>query len=453
MAQYDRRFVRPSVHQLLEALTEASSRASSHWQGVLERIREVPEGFGQWRDGGVVSLAWWTDADRRRHFRVQGCTADDPEFARVCWPSDQEMSPLWHVYPEYVFHRARGERADWLMLCHCGRVRSATNSYWMGNRCHRCQRYTPERPSAGPLAALPFDNNKGNLLALSSDGGRIAVPSAGGGADVWDTKWRTQVCHLDTGPTAPQLLTFTPENQRLAVAGEDRSLRILHLASGREEDLLPTPKGLRQVRFAADGGLLVMVGSDSTEIWGRSTSYGQRQLVEDISLAIKDAAVSSSGEWIALAAGEALLLLKHSKQAVTPHWMVRDPTVRYRRVAFQRDGHSLMAARTSASPDPQQVDRNCQLVRWAVGSSTPAWSRQQIVWAESAVLSSSGQWLASFNRNSVSVEETSAYHGAATYRTDPRSAVTSLAFSADERTLAVTDDSGRVYLWPWARMW
>jgi hypothetical protein len=457
MAQYDRRFVRPSVHQLLEALTEASSRASSHWQGVLERIREVPEGFEQWRDGGVASLAWWTDAERRRHFRVQGCTADDPEFARVCWPSDQEMSPLWHVYPEYVFHRARGRRTDWIMVCSCGVIGDPASSHWMGDRCHWCHtrpHYAPERPPGGPFGALPIDGGKSNVLAVSGDGFMVAVASAEGGADVWYAKTHTQMCHLDTGPTAPRLHAFTPDNMHLAVTGDDRTLRILHVLSGQEDQLLPAPRGLRQIKFAADGNLLVMVGTDSTEIWDRAAPPGEWRFVADFSLPVEDAAVSASGEWVALAAGEVLLLLKHLNQAVTPRWMLREPEVRYRRVAFQTAGwRYLLAARTRVFLDAKEASSSCEIVHWWVGSSAPPHPAQHLAWAENAVLSPKGHWLVTPNASSVRCDDLSQKKSCATYKTDPRSAVTSLAFSADEKTLAVTDDSGRVYLWPWARMW
>src|SRR5438876_1046746 len=103
MAIFDRRLVRPSVLQLVECLQEASatagmSRDHDEWQNFIDDIRNEPEGFQQEGTHGIVSIAWWTDFEKRRHFRVQAVAAGSPEYRLVAWQPGWSRPALWHVY-------------------------------------------------------------------------------------------------------------------------------------------------------------------------------------------------------------------------------------------------------------------------------------------------------------------------------------------------------------------
>jgi WD40 repeat protein len=455
MARYDRRLVRPSVHQLVEALAEASSRDRAFWHSVVEGIPGAPEGFEQWLGGGVVSLAWWTDAEGRRHFRVQGCREDDPAYPLVVWPEGQEMCPLWHVYPEHVVGRYRDGRADWLVLCDCGNGGIWEYRPWMGDRCLSCHKHpgceAAVRPATGPMVSLVREGMHAKRLAFSGDSRTLAVAGKERWVDLWDVRAREYVRRLETGPTVPLVMAFTPGGEHLAVAGGDRTLRILNLTTGEEAGRLPTPKDLRQVVFAPGDRLVVMVGGKNTEIWDRPTHLDQRQLAEDYWLEVEHAAASPFGNYIALAAGEALLLLHQSTRGVVPHWMVRDLGGRFRRVAF-RNGSNLVSVCSVSGRAKGKGPPYCETAGWAVTGSEPCWTSRHIVWAENAGLASEGDWLVRPQGCTLRFDETSGHKRCFVFNGDPRFPLTSVAFSPDERTLATTDEAGRVRLWPWYLM-
>src|SRR4051794_21097469 len=112
MIVYDRLF-RPVVTrlQLLEGLREAVRAVHPHggalphdaedWERVVGEARHEAEGRIDVPDGARpgaprVRIAWWTDADQRRHFRVRGETTEPPTGLAI-W------EPLRDVYPDRVF--------------------------------------------------------------------------------------------------------------------------------------------------------------------------------------------------------------------------------------------------------------------------------------------------------------------------------------------------------------
>src|SRR5262245_3390475 len=234
MAHYDRRLVRPSVHQVAEALTEAASGEFAYWQEIVERIRHVPEGYESWNEAGLVSLAWWTDAEHGRHFRVQGWSQDDAERASASMLRRTDRCPLWHVYPEYVVGRVRDGRSDWLVLCDCGYGGSLGQCKWMGDRCHDCHAFPDSytsRPPRGPFAAYAVESTRATVLTYSGDDRLAAVAGARPGVDLWDVASRAILRRLDTGPTPPRCIAFARGVDTVAVAGQDRMLRFFDVAT------------------------------------------------------------------------------------------------------------------------------------------------------------------------------------------------------------------------------
>src|SRR5205807_3427215 len=112
MGYFERRFVRPSFHDLVTALDEATHAANEeqallefdhvYWTAFVSDIRTRPEGVEQWcrnlepvGPAGVVGVAWWTDSLDRRHFRVWAGSSVDDSFTGQLLPERELGPPAW----------------------------------------------------------------------------------------------------------------------------------------------------------------------------------------------------------------------------------------------------------------------------------------------------------------------------------------------------------------------
>jgi WD40 repeat protein len=124
-------------------------------------------------------------------------------------------------------------------------------------------------------------------IAFSSDGSHLASVSVGGEVKLWDAK-RLDELHLDgkPGPRVPPIrawspgaclnLAFSPDGRLLATGGEENTVKIWDVGSGREAR--PPLRGHKDdiyaVAFSPDGRWLASAGEDSTvRVWDRRAGY------------------------------------------------------------------------------------------------------------------------------------------------------------------------------------
>src|SRR5262249_57267296 len=121
------------------------------WRAEVEELPHRREGHAAWRwrrSGEGITLAWWTDAAGRRHYRL------DPRV-QPRWSQELPLSPAALVHPErLVFARADGALGDdepprLLALCGCGLVAYLHELDWVGN----CRGPPHHRPADQGLAA------------------------------------------------------------------------------------------------------------------------------------------------------------------------------------------------------------------------------------------------------------------------------------------------------------
>jgi WD40 repeat protein len=131
-------------------------------------------------------------------------------------------------------------------------------------------------------------------LAVSPDGKTIALlePASNG--------WLLHVVHTATSTDAftpasvpAGTLVFSPDGTRLGIAGDDGTVRIYDVASGRVTAAF-TPGPVLRARFSADGSQILTSGSDGTvRIWDAATGSEVRRY--SLSAAIEDAVFSPDG--------------------------------------------------------------------------------------------------------------------------------------------------------------
>ena len=137
---------------------------------------------------------------------------------------------------------------------------------------------------AGPLAATsdsaarafsleaktwgePFDGGAAGCLALALGAGRLALAAEDRTVKIWDYASREPLADIHS-PTPVLGLAISPDGTRLAAAGEDHVLRLYDTATGDELLTMPghsgsvrcvafTPDGTRLISGAADGSVLV----------------------------------------------------------------------------------------------------------------------------------------------------------------------------------------------------
>jgi WD40 repeat protein len=100
-------------------------------------------------------------------------------------------------------------------------------------------------------------------LAISEDGGWIAVGDHSGGYTVWDTSTGARQMHLQT-PFYPFALAFSPDGKRLAIAAVGQPVQIYDSVSGEKLLQLQHPTGgSAGIAFSRDGGRIATADADT----------------------------------------------------------------------------------------------------------------------------------------------------------------------------------------------
>jgi WD40 repeat protein len=474
MGSYERRFVRPSFHDLVAALDEATALANQadnllaldhdHWAAFVADIRTEPEGVRQWAqevkyDGpsAVVGLAWWTDALSRRHFRVWAGSAADESYAGQMVPGlDSETpawAPVWHIGPDRVVARTVDGRRDWLALCPCGACGEPAAIGWTGDRCGACH----ERGHDSTVAVFSEMHQRIDHLVFSPDSRYLAAAGAGRLIRLWDVKAREARAPLYPPHAEIRAMTFAPGSRLLAVASGDRMLRFIDVETREEEIALLTPGGVHLVAIAADDLTMVMGGEKETEVWGRADWSEPWRLLHSQRRPATAVWFSPSCDDLVMAWDDYLGRWSLNNRGVAPRqlWGQVYPGKHFVSVACRR-GEDYLAAvsfdarsRKSASLDTGAV---ClRPVRLSDGQRT-GWSFDLRYLSSRPCLAPDGSWFAGPDGSFIVLQSTEESGQECHLAPGPRPALTALAFSPDGHTLAVAAANGTIRLWPWRRL-
>jgi WD40 repeat protein len=147
-------------------------------------------------------------------------------------------------------------------------------------------------------------------VAISPDGGRVAIASFDAVIRVFDVVTGTTIAEL-SGHEAPEIfgLELSPDGSRLASASWDGTVRIWSL-DGHSDPLLIDPESgqLTAVDFSPDGGRVFSVGFDGfLRVWDAATGALQRQSKLHAG-GLFDVSVSPDGRSLAVAGARVLLV-------------------------------------------------------------------------------------------------------------------------------------------------
>jgi WD40 repeat protein len=470
MGYYDRRFVRPSIHDLVAALDEATRAANEphqrlafdeeHWPGVVSDIRTQPEGVQQWRGDdkhgatAVVGLAWWTDAQSRRHFRVWASSSDDEHFTAhlryLLFGGDRQRpawAPVWHIAPDFVVKRTHEGSRDYLVGCACGTCGAPEALGWTGDCCGKCHLSRPTTHGEDVVAVFAQMHGRVDDLIFSPDSRYLAATGDGRIVRLWDVTAREPCAPLYPPHPEIKALTFAPGSRLLAIAGGDRILRFFDLKRRQEELTLPTPSLLHLVAIAPDDLTLVMAGEKETEIWGRAEWDQPWQPLRCESQPAQAVCYSPSCDEVVLTWPDSVSCWRLRPRGGLPvalWWRY------YERVTFTRV--AWCAARQSLSLFTASSKRGPTLYRDSLNDRNQFGVRDTWKVVACPRLSPDGFWFAGLDGTAVVVDHVENGAGKCRLEFGPHPALTALAFSPNGHTLAVADMDGTIRLWPWRRL-
>ncbi|MEK7867209.1 MAG: serine/threonine-protein kinase [Planctomycetota bacterium] len=118
-------------------------------------------------------------------------------------------------------------------------------------------------------------------IAAPPDGSVVAAGGLGGSVTLWNTSSRTRLLSTDM-PCATRALAFSHDGQRLYAGGEDGTIRVLEVATGRElDELKGHQSAVGSLAVSEDGAMVVSGGWDWTvRVWDAARAT-ERMLLFD----------------------------------------------------------------------------------------------------------------------------------------------------------------------------
>jgi WD40 repeat protein len=110
-------------------------------------------------------------------------------------------------------------------------------------------------------ASLPLSVGKIVSLAFAPDNNTLALGGEDGSVRLWDVAANKERSTLPGHAGAVTCMAFSPDGQTLVTGSKDQTVRIRDLAKNREREIRH-PSGVASVAFAPDGKALMWVGND-----------------------------------------------------------------------------------------------------------------------------------------------------------------------------------------------
>jgi WD40 repeat protein len=477
---FNRLLVRPSDDALSGALVEATEagglrhRGLSSWVKLLAEVRRRREGRQQVEDPrsggcGYASLAWWTDRQGVKHYRVAGGDTRGPGPHRHYSRSpDDPRPPLWHVYPDHVYQRLRAGKAEWLASCpDCGTTGLPGALAWMGPCCGPCH----DRREEGSLpaerarpATLEFGPGAVGALAFAPDGRGLAVSCPGPRVCYRDlAEGRTRDLYLETqieGGEIPSL-SFYPDGRTVAAANPNADgVCLLDVERGGEREHLGSEwaayagSEVRQVSVSPSGrSLAILAEGAGVEVWHRDPDGHWGGSVERGATAL---GYRPDGELLAVAGpGPRLRLLNEEGEdrGDFPVPVPDDHEIVF--LDFTPDGRALVVL--SATSLAALARREGQVLVWDLeGRREVPGTRAAVPFVSCLTLSPDGRrlaWVVHDEKHSpgaVTFWDLQRAEEVGVLEWDGEDLLRELAFTPDGSHLATGSAAGTVKLWPWA---
>jgi hypothetical protein len=477
---FERLLVRPTADRLVAVLCEAARAtgqvalaqllSEEFWRDLLAKADARPQGRFQWAQegperysaSGFVGLAWWTDPQGGRHWRVCGGDDTHRHFLRA---PEEPRPPLWHVYPDRLFRRTREGQSAWLAACDCGACGPPEALAWMGPYCGPCHDRREEAlvplPAPAPRT-FDFSPRPVQAVAFAPDGSALAVAREGGPLDYLDlrTGEARELCVAADRAGFP-CLAFSPDGRLLAAADPAKTGVLLLTLEGEEAGLLrwswadPEVRGLA---FAPDGRTLAACGGEGAEVWrnGPECRWSREPLRSTPTA--RSLAYSPDGRTLAVGTS-----LGRVQLLDTGSWRERadfDTGARRHEAVlfldFTPDGRRLVLLTGSADPVPGQRS-GMQARAWDLGRGLEL-RCGELPYVSTAALSPDGRYLASVVHDeqhspaAVAFWEVASGRECCALEWDPEDLVRCLDFAADGRTLVTGSQKGTLTLWPWREL-
>ena len=208
---------------------------------------------------------------------------------------------------------------------------------------------------------LGGDNYWLYAVTFSPDGRRIAVVGDDQSVRIWDRATGNQVVRLTGHGRGLYAAAFSPAGNVLASAGRDTTIRLWDTATEQSRVLLGHRDWVRSLAFTPDGSILVSAGNDSTvRFWDVATGTEEQCWTVGPG-AISTVTVSPDGSLVAAAGEEedSSIWIREIESDVTLE-LIATRAQRVRSLAFSPDGAWLAAADSLGAAHLMSRDDNWQ---------------------------------------------------------------------------------------------